>query len=184
MEEFFELQDLYLDQLQSDRIRTRFLNRVDIQIWEPFFEDDKSIEFLLNRNGLSNLELSQNWINRQLNRYQDGTFGLQAIIDKKTKFVVAHCGLLIQKLNNKVEVEIGYHVLPKFRKQNYASESVKLFIDFAFESGITSSLICMIDPNNEASIKVAEKCGFKFEQFVESPNYEMGEKMNIYRLNR
>lgn len=184
MEEFFELQDLYLDQLQSDRLKTRFLNRVDIQLWEPFFEDDKSIEFLLKRNGITHTELSQNWVNRQMLRYQNGTFGLQAMIDKKSKLVVGHCGLLIQKLNNKMEVEIGYHILPKFRKQNYATESVQLFIDFAFESGITSSLICIIDPNNEASIKVAEKCGFKFEQSIEDPNYEMGDKLSIYRLNQ
>lgn len=184
MEEFFEIQDLYLDQLSSERLKTRFLNRVDIPLWEPFFEDNESIRFLMHRNDLTNLELSQNWINRQLLRYQNGTFGLQALIDKKSKMVVGHSGLLIQKLNNRMEVEVGYHILPKFRKQNYATESVKLFIDFAFNNGLTSSLICMIDPNNEASIKVAQKCGFAFEQSIDDPNYAMSEKLNIYRLNR
>lgn len=184
MEELFELQDLYLDQLTSERLRTRFLNRVDIQIWESFFEDDQSIKFLMNRNGLSNTELSQNWINKQLLRYQNGTFGLQAMIDKKNKLVIGHSGLLIQKIKNKLEVEVGYHILPKFRKQNYATESLQLWISFAFESGITRSLICMIDPKNEASLRVAQKCGFQFEQFIEDPNYEMGEKLSIYRLNR
>jgi RimJ/RimL family protein N-acetyltransferase len=182
MEELFSLQDLYQDQIQNNRIRTRFLNRVDIPIWLPFFENDEHFKFLTERNSLTNHQLSENWIQRQMNRYHEGTFGLQAVIDKKSKLVVAHCGLLLQKVNNQLEIEVGYHVLPKFCGQNYATEAAKLFIDFAFENGLCSSLISMIDPDNIKSIRFAEKNGFKFEQTIEdSIGYRP--KINIYRLS-
>jgi len=81
-----------------------------------------------------------------------------------------------------LEIEVGYHVLPEFSGQNYATEAVKLFVDFAFENGLSKSLICMIDPKNSKSIRVAEKNGFKFEQSIEDSNSGNHGSMNIYRL--
>ncbi len=180
MEDFFSLQELYEDRLETKRIRTRFLNHVDIQLWIPFFEEDSSIEFLMKRDQQSNEQLSANWINRQLNRYQDGSFGLQAIIDIQSKKIVGHCGLLLQKVNSKIEVEIGYHILPEFRNQQYASEAVGLFVNYAFNAGICKTLICMIHENNIISEKVALKNKFvKDFQIIEG-----NQKINIFRLNK
>ncbi len=180
MEDFYSLQELYEDRLESQRIKTRFLNRVDIPLWIPFFEEDSSIEFLMQRDGSSNEQMATKWIQKQLQRYQEGTFGLQAIIDKKSKNIVGHCGLLLQKINNKLEVEIGYHILPEFRRQQYASDAVQLFVKYAFESGICHSLVCMIHEKNFKSEKVALKNGFKFDFQIVIDH----QKINIYRLNK
>ncbi len=163
MDQSFSLQDLYEDRLETQRISTRFLNRYDVELWGEFFEDDDAFEFLLKRNDKTNLEMSEDWIKRQLQRYESGTFGLQAIIDRKSKKMVGQCGLLLQKIDNKLEIEVGYHVIKKYWGMGYATEAAQLFVNFAIENQLAQSVIAIIHPNNSKSIRVAEKINMKFD---------------------
>lgn len=163
MDQSFSLQDLYEDRLETQRISTRFLTRYDVEAWAEFFEDDAAFAFLMNRNGNTNMEMSDDWIKRQLQRYDSGTFGLQAIIDRKSKKMVGQCGLLLQKIDNKLEIEVGYHVIKKYWGMGYATEAAQLFVDFAVENQLAQSVIAIIHPNNSNSIRVAEKINMKFD---------------------
>jgi len=177
MDQSFSLQDLYEDRLETQRISTRFLNRYDVEPWAEFFEDDATFEFLMQRNGKTNMEMSEDWIKRQLQRYDSGTFGLQAIIDRKSKKMVGQCGLLLQKIDNKLEIEVGYHLIKKFWGMGYASETAQLFVDFAIENQLAQSVIAIIHPNNVKSIHVAEKLNMKFDFETEFH----GETVKVYR---
>jgi RimJ/RimL family protein N-acetyltransferase len=177
MDQSFSLQDLYEDRLETQRISTRFLNRYDVEPWAEFFENDAAFEFLMQRNGKTNTEMSEDWIKRQLQRYDSGTFGLQAIIDRKSKKMVGQCGLLLQKIDNKLEIEVGYHLIKKFWGMGYASEAAQLFVDFAIENQLAQSVIAIIHPNNVKSIHVAEKLNMKFDFETEFH----GETVKVYR---
>lgn len=177
MDQSFSLQDLYEDRLETQRISTRFLNRYDVELWAEFFQDDEAFEFLLKRNGKTNLEMSDDWIKRQLQRYESGAFGLQAIIDRKSKKMVGQCGLLLQKIDNKLEIEVGYHVIKKYWGMGYAVESAQLFVDFAIENQLAQSVIAMIHPNNLKSIRVAEKINMKYDFETEFND----ETVKVYR---
>lgn len=179
MEEHFSLQDFYDDRLETARLTTRFLTRYDVEAWSAFFQDDDAIEFLMPRNGKSNSELSTNWINRQLNRYTEGTFGLQAILDKKTKKIIGQAGLLLQKVDGKFEVEVGYHIIKEYWGQGFATEAAKLFTDFALDNQLAKSVISIINTNNVKSMRVAEKNGFLLEKEIVWNN----ENVKIYRSN-
>lgn len=177
MDQSFSLQDLYEDRLDTQRITTRFLSRFDIEAWAAFFEEDEAYEFLMQRNGQTNLEMSEAWIKRQLQRYESGTFGLQAIIDKKSKQLVGQCGLLLQKIDGKLEIEVGYHILKKYWGMGYAPEAAKLFVDFAIENQLAQNVIAIINVKNEKSIRVAEKIEMKLNRETEW----MGEKVKVYK---
>ena len=177
MDQSFSLQDLYEDRLETSRISTRFLSRFDINAWSAFFEEDAAFEFLLKRNDLTNLEMAEDWIKRQLQRYESGTFGLQAIIDKKSKQLVGQCGLLVQKIDGKLEIEVGYHILKKYWGMGYAPEAAKLFIDFALENQLAQNVIAIIHEKNEKSIRVAEKIEMKLDRETEW----MGERVKVYK---
>lgn len=59
---------------------------------------------------------------------------------------------------------IGYYLHNKDdRGKGYAAEALSLFVDFLFKSKDTNRLDVQIMKENTASIKVAEKCGFKYE---------------------
>lgn len=154
----------YDDNLKSKRLLTRFLTAEDILIWADFFSDKEAVEFLPTFGLSSNLERATYWIQRQLSRYKENNFGLQALIDKKTKEFVGQCGLIKQEVDGQIEIEVGYHIFKRFWGQGYAPEAAKLFIDYAFNNNLTDSVISIIDIQNIRSQIVAEKNGLKREK--------------------
>ena len=172
---------IYVDNLQSERLLTRKLNESDILIWEEFFEDSEAVEFLyLSSLGLSsNIEYATHMINKQLERYKDKRFGHQALFDTKTKNFIGICGLLTQEIDEKKEIEVGYHILKKFWGQGYATEAAKLFIDYAFKNELANSIVSVIDVENFKSQKVAKKNGLTIEK---KTKWLDNEDVYIYRI--
>jgi RimJ/RimL family protein N-acetyltransferase len=83
----------------------------------------------------------------------------------------------LQKIDNKLEIEVGYHLIKKFWGMGYASEAAQLFVDFAIENQLAQSVIAIIHPNNVKSIHVAEKLNMKFDFETEFH----GETVKVYR---
>lgn len=59
------------------------------------------------------------------------------------------------------EVELGYSVLPAFRRQGYASEAVRGLVTRAFAYKEVERVSAHTLPELTASIGVLEKCGFR-----------------------
>ena len=56
--------------------------------------------------------------------------------------------------------EIGYGILDEFQGQGYATEAVKLALKWAFDHPKVLAVEAESDPDNAASQRVLEKCGF------------------------
>ena len=50
----------------------------------------------------------QEWLERQISRYQKWGFGLWAVILKETDSMIGQCGLTMQPWKNQEVLEIGY----------------------------------------------------------------------------
>jgi RimJ/RimL family protein N-acetyltransferase len=59
-------------------------------------------------------------------------------------------------------VEIGYGVLPQFRRAGYASEAAGALISRAFSHGQVGRIVAETYPELKASIRVMEKNGLRF----------------------
>ena len=171
---------LYQDNLESRRLLTRFLTTADILAWSLFFNDKEAAEFLPTPGFTSNPEKAEHWIQRQLNRYRENSFGLQALISKETHEFVGQCGLLKQEVDAQIEIEVGYHVFKKHWGQGYAPEAAKLFIEYAFINNLADSVISIIDIRNIKSQIVAEKNGLRREKQTQWSN----SNVFIYRINK
>jgi ribosomal-protein-alanine N-acetyltransferase len=154
----------YQDNLESKRLLTRFLTTADILTWSDFFNDKEALEFLPTFGLSTNLERAKYWVERQMTRYKENNFGLQALIDKKTNEFVGQCGLIKQEVNAQIEIEVGYHVFKRLWGQGYAPEAAKVFIDYAFNNNLTDSVISIIDIRNIKSQIVAGKNGLRREK--------------------
>lgn len=155
---------IYNDNLESKRLFTRFLTTDDIIIWTDFFKNKEAIEFLPSFGMDTIEERAKYWIDKQLTRYKENKFGLQALIDKNTNDFIGQCGLIKQEVDGQIEIEVGYHVFKKFWGQGYAPEAARIFIDYAFKNNLTDSVISIIDIRNIKSQKVAIKNGLKREK--------------------
>jgi len=147
----------YSDALKSERLVTRFLTEDDIIPWTSFCADEESIEFFPKLKLITPQQASEQWIRKQMDRYSENRYGLQAILHKQTGELIGQCGLLAQEVGERKELEVGYHVFKKFWGQGYAPEAAKAFITYAFQHNIVDSVISIIDVKNIKSQKVAEK---------------------------
>lgn len=106
-------------------------------------------------------DMARYWIDFTLKRYRENRYGLQALIDKESGAFLGMCGLILQEVNGKNEIEIGYHLLQRYWGNGYATEAAELFRDHAFHNNMTDSIVSIIHPENIPSQKVALRNGMR-----------------------
>jgi len=93
--------------------------------------------------------------------------GLWATINKPSGRFAGRCGLLPWTIDGREEVEVAYTLAPEFWGQGLASEAAQAILTHGFMQLGLERLICLIDPDNHASRRVAEKIGMALEKRVE-----------------
>ena len=69
--------------------------------------------------------------------------------------------------------EVGYMILPEYHGKGITTEAVQCVVDYGFNTMQLHSIEGVIDPENEASEKVLQKCGFvKEAHFKENEFYD------------
>ena len=92
--------------------------------------------------------------------------GLWATILKETGQFIGRCGLLPWTIDGQQEVEVAYLIAKDHWRKGLGSEAARGILHYGFEQLGLSRLICLIDKDNEASIKVATGLGMTFEKEI------------------
>lgn len=144
---------------QTERLEFRLLKQSDFETWLPFFENKDVAIFLAMDPTKSKRELCEFWFEKVFNRYENDLGGMNVLIEKATGHFIGQCGLLVQEIDGKTRLEVGYSILPKYCGKGFASEAAIKCKEFAFENNFSESIISMIHPYNIASVKVAIRNG-------------------------
>ena len=125
-------------------------------------------------------------------------FGLWATMLKETGTFIGRCGLLPWKIvresesptrlegadefpdeDGGIEVEVAYLLAKSHWGKGLGTEAARAIVDHAFEDLHLSRLICLFEPENVASRKVAENVGFTYENDVMLD----GELLPVYSIS-
>lgn len=90
--------------------------------------------------------------------------GLWATILKETGAFAGRCGLLPWTVDGQEEVEIAYMIDKAYWGLGLGTEAARGIRDYAFQKLGLTRLVCFIDPQNAASIRVAVNVGMAFER--------------------
>jgi RimJ/RimL family protein N-acetyltransferase len=90
--------------------------------------------------------------------------GLWATIHKESGRLIGRCGLLPCTIDGRYEVEVAYLLAKEYWGQGLGTEAARGVLEYGFERLGLPRLICLIDRENPASIKVATKIGMSFEK--------------------
>jgi len=84
------------------------------------------------------------------------------------------------------EVELGYSIVPNERRKGYATEAIKILVDYLFLSKDVVRVQARADPENFASWKALEKSGFTREGILRKTCFCRGAWKNdcIYSILR
>ena len=93
--------------------------------------------------------------------------GLWATIHKETGKFIGRCGLLPWTIDGQNEVEVAYTIAQEYWGHGLGTEAAQAILNYGFEKLNLHRLICLIDPENIASQRVAEKMGMTLEKKVD-----------------
>ncbi len=102
---------------------------------------------------------SLTYFEKILSQYKTYGFSYWAVIRKEDSKFLGICGLLPEQINGKKEVEVAYRIDDQFWGSGYGTEAALATMNYAHEKLGWSSIISLILPENEQSIRVAEKNG-------------------------
>lgn len=91
-------------------------------------------------------------------------FGLDCVELKPSGEPIGICGLLKRDVLD--DVDVGYAFLPEFWSRGYAREAVAAVLADAKQGLGLTRIAAVVSSNNESSIRVLERLGFRYEKMV------------------
>ena len=149
--------------LETERLILRRLSVDDGAFILGLLNDPAWLRFIGDK-GVRNLEDARNILTGPMDMYARLGFGLYLTERKLDSAPVGICGLI--KRDALEDVDIGFAFLPDFRRKGYAREAAAAVMEHARSSFGLRRLVAITSPDNEASIRLLEKLGLRFEATV------------------
>jgi RimJ/RimL family protein N-acetyltransferase len=97
------------------------------------------------------------------------TYDLWPVIEKATGDLIGYCGLLDKKIEGHEEIELIYVFVPAAWGRGYATEIGQALREHAVKNLGLTRLVALIEPENEPSVRVAERLGFQRDRQINRP---------------
>ena len=149
--------------IETERLALRRLTLNDLDALAAIYSDEDVRQYF--PEGILTYEQTREELEWIINVYygQYG-FGLWATTLKETDEFIGRCGLLPWTIDGREEVEVAYLLAKEHWGRGLGTEAARAILAYGFRELHLSRLICLIDPANEASAKVAMKIGMSLER--------------------
>lgn len=95
--------------------------------------------------------------NGPIKSYKENGFGLWMVALKQNDLPIGMCGII--RRANYPQPDIGFAYLPEYCGKGYAFEAAQATMEYAKEKLQLSTVVAMVMPENNASIKLLERIG-------------------------
>ena len=149
--------------LETNRLLFRHFVMSDLDELSAFYRDPEVVKYI------PDAPRTYEETKEELEWFMNGhpkfpELGLWATIYKKTGQFVGRCGLLPWTIDGQEEVEVAFAFSRPYWGQGLGTEAARGIAHYGFSQLHLSRLICLIDHDNQGSIKVATKLGMTFER--------------------
>ena len=115
--------------------------------------------------GVRSVDDAKNYIaTGPIESYQRHGFGLYLVELKDTKVPIGMCGVL--KRESLPDPDLGFAFLPQYWGKGYAFEAASAVLREARDKFKLIRILAITNPDNDASIKLLAKLGFRFERVM------------------
>ena len=147
--------------LETERLLIRKFTLDDLDKLIELRSDEEVIKYLGGKK-MQNPQAIEKRLNFYINCYEKFGFGVCAMIWKATNEMFGWSGL--QPLEDTGEIELGYGMKKEFWGKGIGYECASVWLEFGFERVGLERIVAIAYPENEASRRIMEKCGMKYEK--------------------
>lgn len=162
-------------ELETERLIMREMTHADLLSLCEIMKDENTMYAY--EGAFSDAEV-QEWLERQILRYQKWNFGLWAVVLKETGKMIGQCGLTMQPWKDGEVLEIGYLFNRNYWHKGYATEAAAACKRYAFDVLKAEEVCSIIRDTNIRSQNVALRNGMtltdkwtKHYRGVDMPHY-------------
>ena len=151
--------------LETERLLLRRFTPEDAADNYRIYTDPENMRFMGRRP--DSVEFERYHLRKHIADYYDKHgFGLWAAVLKENDRLIGRCGLLYQQVEGTREVEVTYLIDRHYWGRGLATEAARETVKLGFERYKFPRIVALINPENVASVRVAEKIGMGYEREV------------------
>ncbi len=157
--------------LETDRLLLRPLRSEDVEPEVSLWSDAQVMRFM---GGPRDDEQVRAILVEELTEPPPGPLGQWPVVQKTTGEFVGDCGLIAKEIEGRDEVELVYVLASSEWGKGYATEIGAALLRFAIDELHQTRVVALIDVENLASKRVAEKLGMRRQGVVKRPAHRGG----------
>ena len=165
-----------MELIETQRLILREITESDAEFILDLLNQPSFIKYIGDRN-VRSVQQARDYIeSRFIKSYREHNFGFYAVELKENNLPIGICGFV--KRDSLPEVDIGFAFLSEYERKGYGFESASAVLDYGRKSLDLKRLLAITSQNNESSVKLLEKLGFKFERLIKLPHD--AEELNLF----
>jgi ribosomal-protein-alanine N-acetyltransferase len=149
--------------LETERLRLREVTLADLDFIAAMVADPEVMRFW--PRPCTRAE-AQKGVLKQLAGYRRYGHGYWLTLDRQSSQPIGQVGLLMSVVEGAEQPALGYMLHRPFWGRGYATEAAAGVLKWAFEQYGYERVICLIRPENVASLRVAIRLGLRPEKHV------------------
>ncbi len=168
--------------IETERLILRYIEPGDVYDMYEYASRNDVCEFLLWRPHV-NLATTEGYIEFLQKRYKKGLYADWALELKESGKMIGTCGYA--HINSEsAECEIGYVLSPEYQGNGYMTEAVNAILELTFDVLELESARLRIISENESSIRLAKRMGFKHTESIQMDIKEEKRDVDIYSITK
>ena len=150
--------------LQTQRLFLRAFTVDDVEFVLTLLNEPSFLRYIGDKK-VRNLDDARGYLlNGPIASYERHGFGLCAVELRQSRTPIGMCGLL--KREELPDADIGFAFLPDFWSKGFAFEAATAVLHDARERLGVERVLAITSLDNEASIKLLERLGFRFDRIT------------------
>ena len=163
--------------IETERLVLNRLSTDDTGFIYELVNDPDWIKFIGDKN-VHSLEDAGGYITEgPVASYQQNGYGLYLVERRADHVPVGICGLI--KRDALQDPDVGFAFLPVHRGQGYATESAAAVLAYGRKVLGLERVLAVTAPDNEASIRVLEKIGFRYDKMIQLSDDDPGSRLFV-----
>ena len=148
--------------LETERLILRHFNLDDAPFVLTLLNEPSFLQYIGDKKVRTLDDARQYITNGPRASYERHGFGLYRVELAGSNTPIGMCGLL--KRDELPDPDIGFAFLPDYWNKGFAFEAATAVLNYAREQLKLHRVLAIVNPDNDASIKLLERLGLKFER--------------------